>query len=73
MICCLFIAGLLAPLGLWITPTTDSSNAACCANRRAAAFVAVAGILTATACLLILTLPQNAPFHHICKFIALPG
>jgi hypothetical protein len=73
MICCLFIAGLLAPLGLWVKPATDKSNAICCANRRTAAFVAIAGILTAAACLLMLTLPQNAPFHHICRFITTPG
>jgi hypothetical protein len=73
MICCLFIAGLLAPLGLWVKPATDGSNTICCANRRAVTFVAVAGILTAAACFLILTLPQNAPFHHICRFITAPG
>jgi len=73
MICCLLIAGWLAPLCLWVKPAADGSDAICCANRRTAVFVAVAGTLTAAACLLILTLPQNAPFHHICRFITAPG
>jgi hypothetical protein len=73
MMCCLFIAGLLAPLGLWVKPAADGSNAICCANRRVATFVAVAGLLTAMASFLILTLPQSAPFHHICRFITGPG
>src|SRR3569833_2741340 len=73
MICCLFIAALLAPLGLWVKPATNGSDAICCADRRTAAFVAAAGLLIAAACLLILTLPQNAPFHHLCRFITAPG
>jgi len=73
MICCLFIAGLLAPLGLWVRPATNGPNALCCANRGVVIFAAVAGLLAAAACLLILILPQSAPFHHICRFIAAAG
>jgi len=73
MICCLFIAGLLAPLGLWVGPVTNGANALCCANRGAVIFVAVAGLFMAATCLLILTLPQNAPFHHICRLITASG
>jgi hypothetical protein len=73
MVCCLFIAALLTPLGLWVKPTPDGTNAVCCAHRRAIALIAVAGILTAAACLLILVLPQSAPFHHICRFTAIRG
>ena len=77
MFCCLLAAAVLGPLGLWVRSgvkaAADGSDAICCANRRTVIFVAVAGMLTAAVCLLILTLPQNAPFHHICRFIAAPG
>ena len=73
MFCCLLAAAVLGPLGLWAVPAADRSGAVCCANRRAAIFVTAAGILAAGACLLLLTLPQSAPFHHICRFIAAPG
>ena len=72
MICCLFIAALLAPLGLWVRPAADASGAVCCSHRRMIAFFAVAGIFAAAGCLLLLTLPQAAPFHHICRFIGVP-
>jgi hypothetical protein len=73
MFCCLLAAAVLGPLGLWLAPATQGSGAICCTNRRTAIFVAAAGLFIAAVCLLILTLPQNAPFHHICRFIAAPG
>ena len=73
MFCCLLVVAVLGPLGLWAKPTNDGSKAICCANRRVTAFVAAAGILAATVCFLVLTLPQSAPFHHICRFIGGPG
>jgi hypothetical protein len=73
MVCCLLVAALLAPLGLWATaPLSEQTGATCCANRRMLVVVAVLGISAAIGCLLLLTVPQAAPFHHICRFVIAP-
>ena len=67
MICCLFIAALLAPLGLRAAPLP--TGGACCTHRLVVP-VAIAGAFVAAGCLLLLTGAQAAPFHHICRFLA---
>jgi hypothetical protein len=70
MICCLFIAALLAPLGFSLVPAGTRTGAACCVNR--SAILLVGGVIAATLCIMLLSIPQAAPFHHICRFSSAP-
>src|SRR3954464_4168507 len=69
MICCLFVAAVLSPLGLWALPRPAGNGADCCATRPLLRVMAVAGVLAAAACLAAFLL-QPVPFQHICRFLA---
>jgi hypothetical protein len=73
MICCLFIAALLAPFGLKMSPVMGQSAAACCANRRMLFLAAAILVSVAAVCATFFIAPQAAPFHHICRLIGARG
>jgi hypothetical protein len=72
MICCLFAALLLGPLGFWTMPRArDGGGADCCVRSRRLMWIVTAVVLaTAVLCLGAWLLSRNDPatFHHICRF-----
>jgi hypothetical protein len=71
MLCCLFVAALLAPFGVFAR-LPGGQAPACCAKKRMLLLAAGFGVFATGACLLLLIVPQAAPFHHICRFITVP-
>jgi hypothetical protein len=75
MICCLLVALVLGPLGLWTLPRArEVGGAECCAGKRRAMRIAGFGALAVTAICLgawVLSRDHAATFHHICRFF--PG
>ena len=74
MLCCLVIAALLGPIGLWaISGVRRGGEADCCAGSRRRLFIiAGAVILAAALCLaaFVLWAPEPTSFRHMCRFIA---
>jgi hypothetical protein len=71
MICCLLVALVLGPLGLWVLPRArEAGGRECCAGKRRVTRIAGFGALAVTAICLgawVLWRSQPATFHHICR------
>jgi len=74
MLCCLAIAALLGPIGLWaVSGARRAGEADCCAGKRRGLFVIAGAVLVAAALCLaafVLWAPGPASFRHMCRFIA---
>ena len=69
MVCCMLMAIVLGPLGLWVMPNwrPDAGSACCPNNRRSniAWIMILSGGLSLAAGLFILSQPST--FQHICR------
>ena len=74
MVCCMLLAIVLGPLGLWVMPSSRlNKDAACCANT-ARSTVAAIMILSGGLCLAagLVLWSQPATFQHICRVLGRP-